>query len=224
MKSGEVNQKNIRRYFEKECEDFDAYYRSAGNLKDVIRRASYPFTKKAIVGRVTALVDLIGDGIKGLKVLEVGCGPGDYSIKIAAKGAVVTSVDYAQGMIDIARRNAEKAGVSIEFKKGDFLTMDIPGSFEYVFATGVMDYVDPAQHKDFLKKMADLSDRFVVVSFPKRWALHAAIRSVWLGISKKIKISFFTEKEVARLAEACGLKEADRRDVGILWVIKFEKI
>lgn len=45
---------------------------------------------------------LVGD-IRGLKVLDAGCGTGYLSIKLAERGARVTGVDFAERMIAIAK-------------------------------------------------------------------------------------------------------------------------
>lgn len=59
-------------------------------------------------------------GIKhGDKVLDVACGTGNQSLPTAKLGAVVTGVDIAANLIDQAKTNAEKAGLTIKFEVGD---------------------------------------------------------------------------------------------------------
>lgn len=57
---------------------------------------------------------LLGD-VKGLRVLDAGCGTGYLSIKLAQRGASVVSIDHSSGMIEVARRNAAQARVPLEF-------------------------------------------------------------------------------------------------------------
>ncbi|MBU1084263.1 MAG: class I SAM-dependent methyltransferase [Candidatus Omnitrophota bacterium] len=211
-----------REYFEKEYQDFNSSYKQPGELKDVIRRLSFRFNKKALDGRLNALLDLAGENVKGKSMLDVGCGPGFYSIELAKKGAKVTGLDYSKGMIDAARRNAAEAGVGVDFKHGDYLEEEGHPAFDCVFATGVIEYVDPREQRNFIRKMADASKDAVIVSFPKKYILHAFARNIWLRIFKKLKISFFSDKDIANVTQ--GLKETDRRDVGILWVIKFKRV
>lgn len=219
-----------KEYFDKEHSDFDAAYdldaRDHGDkkIKDIIRKISYFYNKKAIKGRLDALLGLIEGDIEGKSVLEVGCGPGFYSIKLAQRGARVTALDYAKGMIDAARANAEKAGVKIDFVVSDFMDISFKEKFDYVFATGVMDYVKKGEHRIFLDKMAQASNGFVIVSFPKKYVIHALVRKLWLNLFKKVYVTFFTDDHILELASACGLKEIKRIDVGILWVVKFEKV
>lgn len=218
------NSDKIREYFEKDGADFNASYSNPQKIKDIVRRLSYWYSKKPIEGRLTALLDLIGNNIKNVKILEVGCGPGFYSIRLAEKGAKITGIDYSKGMVDIAKYNAQQAGVEVNFKMADFLKVELGTTFDYVFATGVIEYIEPSQQPAFLQKMTDLSNSIVIISFPKKYVLHALIRTIWLRFFKKIKISFFLEKDISYLSSICGLREIERRDIGILWVIKFKKI
>ena len=220
------NGNNTKGYFDKEYADFNSSYEAGGNknIKDFIRRASYFYNRKAIAGRLDALLGLAGEDVCGKRVLEVGCGPGFYSIRLAKeKLAKVTAIDYSSGMIRTAENNARINGVNIDFISADFLEHDFKDKFDYVFATGVIEYVEKRRRLDFIKKMTDLTERFVIVSFPKKHVLHALVRKLWLSLFKKIKISFFTSADIEKLSSLCGLKEKERRDVGILWVIKFEK-
>jgi 2-polyprenyl-3-methyl-5-hydroxy-6-metoxy-1,4-benzoquinol methylase len=43
--------------------------------------------------------------VRGLRVLDAGCGTGYLSIKLAKHGGLVTGIDFAERMIAIARRN-----------------------------------------------------------------------------------------------------------------------
>jgi malonyl-CoA O-methyltransferase len=48
--------------------------------------------------------------VRGLKVLDLGCGTGRHALWLAAAGATVAAVDFSEGMLGEARRkpNAEK--------------------------------------------------------------------------------------------------------------------
>ena len=45
-------------------------------------------------------------GDRRLKVLDIGCGPGFFSIILASAGYDVTAVDYTEEMLNKARENA----------------------------------------------------------------------------------------------------------------------
>lgn len=52
---------------------------------------------------------------KGMNVLDAGCGTGNYSIKLARLGCVVTGVDISEKMLAVARRKAKESGHTINF-------------------------------------------------------------------------------------------------------------
>jgi predicted nicotinamide N-methyase len=49
--------------------------------------------------------------LRGVKVLELGCGLGLPSLAAAARGADVLATDWAEGATELLRRNAERNGV-----------------------------------------------------------------------------------------------------------------
>ncbi|MEA4811220.1 MAG: methyltransferase domain-containing protein [Anaerolineaceae bacterium] len=63
------------------------------------------------------------DGIiqAGESVLDLGGGPGRYSLHYAAKGCPVTLVDLSEGNINLAKEKAMEADLEIEAMQGDAL-------------------------------------------------------------------------------------------------------
>ena len=73
-----------------------------------------------------------------LKVLDCGCGPGFFSVVLAKRGHDVIGIDQAQGMLDMAKKNAENAGVDPEFKVMDLETIEFPeDTFDLVVSRNV---------------------------------------------------------------------------------------
>ncbi|PAF43225.1 methyltransferase domain-containing protein [Helicobacter sp. 11S02596-1] len=66
-------------------------------------------------------------------VLDIGCGPGIFSVILAEMGANVSALDYTPKMLEKAQKNATKHGVSIRFFQGD--AQNLP------FETGCFDLV-----------------------------------------------------------------------------------
>jgi ubiquinone/menaquinone biosynthesis C-methylase UbiE len=224
MKNKNIPDNNfVQDYFNKEHSDFNASYTDSNNLKDIIRRLSYVFNKRAIKGRFKSLLYLVGDP-KGHTILEVGTGPGFYAIELSKKGGDVTGLDFSNGMLENARENARNSNVDIEFLEGDILDIKIEKTFDIIFATGVIEYISKENQLNFIKRMVELSNETVIISFPKRYVIHALLRTIWLSFFKKIKVNYFTNSNIQKLSQECKLIEIERKDVGILWVIKFKKI
>lgn len=57
-------------------------------------------------------------------VLDPGTGPGHHAIHVARNGSPTTGVDVSPTAIDLARRNAQRAGVTVDFAVADAKTLD----------------------------------------------------------------------------------------------------
>jgi SAM-dependent methyltransferase len=81
------------------------------------------------------------DGMKGKRVLEVGCGAGVDLVRFAQGGAEVTGVDLAESAITLARKNFEIHGLSADLRVASGEALPFPDdAFDYVFAHGVVQY------------------------------------------------------------------------------------
>lgn len=71
---------------------------------------------------------------KGARVLEIAPGPGYLAIEIARIGDFsVTGLDISRTFVEIARDQARKAGVAVDFRQGDVARMPFDsGSFDLV--------------------------------------------------------------------------------------------
>ena len=66
-----------------------------------------------------AVSEIINQSAFGPRVLDLGCGPGWSSIFLAGRGYEVQAMDVSDDMLAIARENAEKYGLKIDFQQGD---------------------------------------------------------------------------------------------------------
>jgi SAM-dependent methyltransferase len=69
----------------------------------------------------------------GSRVLDVACGPGYAAGEAAARGAIVTGLDFSSEMVGLARRRYS----GVEFLEGDAENLQFPGG---VFDAVVMNY------------------------------------------------------------------------------------
>ncbi len=68
-----------------------------------------------------------------LDILDIGCGPGFFSLLLARQGHAVVAFDYTEGMLEQASRNAEEAGVSLTLRQGDAQNLPFPdASFDLI--------------------------------------------------------------------------------------------
>ena len=88
----------------------------------------------------------------GKKVLDAGCGTGEYSCWYARRGADVTGVDLSEPSMKIAADYANREGIdNIRFVKQSVLNLDFPdASFDYVYSMGVLHHT-PDPYGGFLE-------------------------------------------------------------------------
>jgi SAM-dependent methyltransferase len=76
----------------------------------------------AVAERVTQSGEFLAEraGVApGMNVLDVACGTGNASIPAAKAGAQVTGLDFAPGLLEIARERSADAMVEIDWVEGD---------------------------------------------------------------------------------------------------------
>jgi 2-polyprenyl-6-hydroxyphenyl methylase/3-demethylubiquinone-9 3-methyltransferase len=95
------------------------------------------------------------DCLKGLRVLDIGCGGGVLCEPIAKLGATVVGADPAIGAIEAARLHAQGGGLAIDYRCTTAEVLADDGEmFDVVLAMEVIEHVAAYEH--FLKRCAEL--------------------------------------------------------------------
>lgn len=92
----------------------------------------------------------------GSSVLDVGCGVGRWSRRLAARGAHVTGVDLSPTMIAQARQRAAAEGLAYlcRFEAQDLSALDVGGTFDLVLGVTVLQHIlDPAALRSAVSRM-----------------------------------------------------------------------
>lgn len=115
--------------FDKAAKEYDSWYETKlGSFVDKVETA------------------LAFDMIKlhpGMKILDVGCGTGNFSIKLARKGCKVIGIDISEEMLDIARKKAKQKGLDIEFHNMDIYNLSFQdNSFDAAFSMAAFEFID----------------------------------------------------------------------------------
>ena len=79
---------------------------------------------------VEGAIRRFGDGGAYRTLLDIGCGTGNHSIRLAERGYDVTGVDLSPDMIELARRKTADRGIRASFTTGDMRTVSLGRTFD----------------------------------------------------------------------------------------------
>jgi SAM-dependent methyltransferase len=92
-----------------------------------------------------AEVDRIWDALRlsrGARLLDAGCGSGQWAVAFAERGARVTGIDLSPEMIRLAREHAGGRGLDIEWRTGDVTRLADPlAVFDAIHARVLLQFV-----------------------------------------------------------------------------------
>jgi ubiquinone/menaquinone biosynthesis C-methylase UbiE len=188
-------------FFDTYANDFSAIY---GNENTPLNAVVNRMFRKSMMLRYERTLSGC-DPIEGKSVIDIGCGPGHYSVALAARDAArVLGVDFASGMIDIARKRAQGAGVAerCTFTLGDFLEVTGDETFDYAVVMGFMDYIaDPLA---LMKKVLKVCRGKAFFSFPADGGLLAWQRRI--RYRNRCELYLYTEPRIRSLVSSLGVK------------------
>ncbi|MEO0771917.1 MAG: magnesium protoporphyrin IX methyltransferase, partial [Pseudomonadota bacterium] len=121
------------------------------------------------------LLSRLPEDLHGLRVLDAGCGAGQMTAELAARGADVVAVDISPSLIDIARKRLPaKLGKRVTFASGDMLS-DRLGRFDHVIAMDSLIYYDADDLAAALDALASRTRGSVVFTVAPRTPLLMAM-------------------------------------------------
>ena len=142
-----------RRYFDRRARAFDRVYARPTPLRRGPRHG------RALAADVVA-------GHEAPSVLDVGCGPGRVGEAVLAAGAAsYVGIDISPRMLSLARSRLGR-DPRVELREGNFLELELEGSFDVVLALGLFEYVgEPPRVAEWLRARCSSA---LVASFT-RW-------------------------------------------------------
>lgn len=168
--------------------------------------------------------------MSGQRVLEVGCGRGDFSIWLAGKyaDAKVTGVDFSEAAIATAQKRAAACGSRAEFKVGDAEALSFAdSSFDCVISCECMEHVPhPEQMAREIHRVLRAGGSFIlttenyfngmILQWLKTWTLHTPFNS---GSGVQPHENFFLFWRVRKLLERGGLKVEKMESNHYQWLL-----
>jgi ubiquinone/menaquinone biosynthesis C-methylase UbiE len=113
-----------------------------------------------------ALLELAGE-LRGLRILDAGCGQGDLTLHLLQLGSRVTALDLSEGMIEVVRRRARRLPDQI-----DCLTTvaaplertDLPdATFDLILGKFILHHVDIASGAQELQRLLAPGGRAIFI-------------------------------------------------------------
>lgn len=139
----------------------------------------------------------------GTRVLDVGCGVGRWSCRLAARGASVTGVDLSPTMIAQAGRRAAAQGVAAHcrFLAQDLAALEVEGRFDLILGVTVLQHIlEPvalrASVQRLVSRLAEDGTLILLEAAPER-AVTSCDSAVFRARQRE---------EYRRLFTACGLR------------------
>jgi magnesium-protoporphyrin O-methyltransferase len=151
-------------------------------------------TSNAPVGRIRAtvragrdqmrgtLLSWLPQDMRGLRLLDAGCGTGALAMEAAARGAEVVAIDLSPTLVQLARERHQSLPVqgrsgSIHFTSGDMLDESL-GHFDHVVAMDSLIHYDTPDIVAALERLSLRTRGSLLFTFAPRTPLLAAMHSV----------------------------------------------
>lgn len=107
-----------------------------------------------------------------LSVLDIGCGPGFFSIILAELGYRVTAVDYTPSMLDQARANARACGQDIVFLRMDAEALSFATETFDAVVTRNLTWNLPHPSNAYREWQRVLRPEGLLLNYDANWYLH----------------------------------------------------
>lgn len=141
------------------------------------------------------------------KVIELGCGAGNYVLYFAGMGFDATGVDFSEAALEQARRGASEKGLKCTFILADVLgdMTDVEDRFDFAFDWELLHHIFPPDREGYVRNVSRLLNpggRYLTVSFSEEdphFGGEGKYRNTPLGTL----LYFSSEQEILSLVTPC---------------------
>lgn len=125
------------------------------------------------------LVSWLPSDLRRTRVLDAGCGTGALALDVACRGADVTAVDVAGGLVEVARQRATGfiGHGKVRWRSGDMLD-PAHGEFAHVVAMDSLIHYAPADLVDAVEELSQRTSHSILITFAPHTRLLGAMHSV----------------------------------------------
>ena len=120
------------------------------------------------------LLGWLPEDMRGMRLLDAGCGTGALAVEAAQRGAHVVAIDVAGSLVEIARKRAP-AGLAIDWRVGDMLDPAL-GRFDHVVAMDSLIHYPAFEIVEMLRTLSERTHGSMLFTFaPQTPLLMAAL-------------------------------------------------
>ncbi|MEO0689942.1 MAG: magnesium protoporphyrin IX methyltransferase [Pseudomonadota bacterium] len=114
----------------------------------------------------TLLLDWLPLDLRRVRVLDAGCGTGELTLAAAYRGAEVTGIDVAGGLVEVARERCPSftGHGRIFWRSGDMLDPEL-GRFDHVVAMDSLIHYELEDLVEALTKLSERTETSIVFTF-----------------------------------------------------------
>lgn len=165
-----------------------------------------------------------------IRILDLGCGTGSYTIALAEAGYDVVGVDLAAGMLAVARDKARQQGLTVPLIQANAVALCFDCCFDACLCRGVLnDLVGQGQVEAALRSVADvLVDGGLFLFDVRESAAHARryttqpdgeMRIEEQGLVFRYQAQFDPQTRIISVVEEFELEGSGQRD-SCLWQMR----
>lgn len=202
-------------------EDYDAWHQQVAGHEFLTEELHHPW-------HVT-VAKLLPD-LQGRRVLEIGCGRGDFAIWLASRfpKAQVTAIDLSNAAIEIAEARARDVVVSVSFAVESAESLSFRDrSFDYVVSCECMEHVaDPIHMAREICRVLRPGGRFILTTENYFNGMILAWLQTWIwgkpfssGSGIQPRENFFVFWRVKKILSRSGLRVESTESNHYQWLL-----
>lgn len=158
-------------------EENEAYWTNRASGYSEVNKDELRTQQKAVwTAELTEQIEAAFPGAQPqeLRVLDMGCGPGFFSIILARAGYSVTAGDYTPAMLDEARTNARAEGVEdiIGFTRMDAETLEVANDTFDVVVSRNLTWNLPHPERAYAEWLRVLKPGGLLLNYDANWYAH----------------------------------------------------
>ena len=202
------DEQGVKDFFSGYAEDFDSIY-GDGKPRNLFNRVTDKLFRQSMYERYKRTIDfLTNSDVK--TVLDVGCGSGRYSLDLAKNGMIVTGVDLAQKMLNIAQSNSQKAGFENNtYIVGSYFDVKIDKKHDAAILMGLFDYI--SNPEELFSKLKKDTGKYILASFPKPGGILGWQRKIRYNM-RNCQLFYYSKESLEELMSASDISNYEIQD------------